>query len=239
MTRILHGPSKVAFLIAGIMILTASAAAQTLDFDFDFRNGALGWTSDFSGYPPATNQSGFYALDSGIRYGPRKLTHVPLRAFYAQGNSHSGELIMYLRRRLTASDGIVAGRAYRLEYALKIASPAPTGCVGIGWPPGEGVFIRAGGSQYEPIPRLQKNGWLTLSIDLLTATSDAGNIANPLDCEVSFPYFPFVYIDRSVMHSPVTASPQGDLWLFVGTVSLFEGFTRLYYQNIRVRVVPV
>ena len=238
MTRV-QSISRAAIVLFALLF-PAIAYSQTLDIDFNFRNGALGWTSDFAGYPPATNQSGFYQLNSGVRYGPRKLTHVPLRAFYIQGASNSGELIMFLKRLLTAEDGIVANRAYRLEYTMKIASPAPTGCVGIGWPPGEGVFIRAGGTRFEPLTVLESNGWLGLNFDILRDTSDAGDIANPLDCEIAFPTLPFAYIDRSVVHSSnITATPQAELWLFVGTVSLFEGFSRLYYQDIRVKLVPV
>jgi hypothetical protein len=37
----------------------------------------------------------------------------------------------------------------------------------------------------------------------------------------------------------VTASPGGELWLFVGTGSGFEGFTSLYYQRIDVVLTPV
>jgi hypothetical protein len=227
----------IVLLFAGLA--AKKIAAQKIELDYNFRNGALAWTTDFANYPPATNQGGFYQLDSGIRYAPRKLTRVPIRAFLIEGSSHSASLMMFLKRRLTSADGIVAGRTYRLEYDMKLASNAASGCVGIGSPPGEGVFLRAGGSPLEPIPVLEPNGWLRVNIDLLTMTSAAGDIANGIDCEVAYPFFPYAYIDRLVQHPQVTASPNGDLWLFVATQSGFEGHTRLYYQRISVRLVPV
>jgi hypothetical protein len=231
------------FLASLLFFLTIASAgnapAQTIEFDFNFRNGANDWTSDFANYPPGTNQNGFYQLDSGIRYAPRKLTHVPIRAYYLQGNSFSASLMMFLKRRLTAADGVLPGQAYRLEYTMKLASNAATGCIGIGSPPGEGVFLRAGGSPSEPLAVLEQNGWLRINLDLLTMTSPAGHIANGIDCEIAFPYFPYAYIDRSVQHAQVTAAANGDLWLFVATISGFEGQTRLYYQRITVRLVPV
>ena len=227
-----------AFLLF-LSLASGSVAAQTIEFDFNFRNGDVGWTSGFANYPPATNQSGFYELDSGIRYAPRKLTHVPIRAFYVQGTSHSAELLMFLKRRLTAADGIVAGRTYRIEYDIRLVSMAATGCVGIGSPPGEGVFLRAGGSPIEPVARLEPNGYLRVNVDLLSMTGDAGNIANGRACETVYPYFPWVYIDRAAQQPQVTAAANGDLWLFVATRSGFEGMTRLYYQRITVRLIPV
>ena len=231
---------RVAFLLGAVLVMCTAVggvASQTVERNFDFRSGALGWTADFAGYPPWTNTSGFYQLHSGIRYAPRKLTRVPIRAFYIQGTNYSGQLTMFLKRRLTTADGIVPGRSYRIEYVMRLASQAATGCIGIGAPPGEGVFLRAGGSPLEPVAKLQSNGWLTTSIDIPAETSPAGNIANGVDCEIAYPTFPFIYINRSVQHS-VTASPQGDLWLFISTTSGFEGPTRLFYQQVNVKLIP-
>lgn len=227
-----------AFLIAVFTATQAAAVAQSIELNYDFRGGALGWTADFAGYSPAYNTSGIYELTAGIRYMPRKLTYVPRRGFYIQGHSRSPGLIMFLKRRLTAADGIIAGQSYRIEYLVKLASNAATGCAGIGGSPGESVFLRAGASQIEPLA-LQQNGGLDLNIDLNTATSPAGNVANGIDCEIASPVFPFALFQRSAQHPTVTANANGELWLFVGTGSGFEGLTRLYYQSIRVNLVPV
>jgi hypothetical protein len=73
-----------------------------------------------------------------------------------------------------------------------------------------------------------------------TAASVAGNIANGIPCQQALPYSPFVLIQRSHQHIVnVTANASGELWLLVGTDSGFEGLTRLYYQSIRVKLIPV
>ena len=226
-------------IILFLCIAPSRSIGQTIELDYNFHHGALQWTADFANYPPATNTSGFYQLVSGIRLAPRKLTHVPRRSFYIQGSNHSASLIMFLKRRLGPSDGIVAGRAYRVEYIVKVASNAASNCVGIGAPPGEGVYLRAGASPTEPKPELQANGWLRLNVDLATATAPTGDIANGLDCELVYPIFPYVYIERQAQFGTVTATAAGDLWLLVGTISGFEGFTGLYYQSIKVRLVPI
>lgn len=239
MTRIPHLSRTAVALIASVVFLIAGASAQTLEFDYNFRNGGLGWTGDFASYPPATNTSGFYQLESGVRFGPRKLTRVPVRTFYIQGANHSASLIMFLKRRLTAADGVVAGRTYRAEFIFTFASNAATGCVGIGSPPGEGVHLRAGATSVEPIPVLRGNGDLELNVDFETATAHAGNVANGLDCEIAYPHFPYVSIQRAAEFSNVTATKNGELWLLAGTRSGFEGLTGLFYQRIRVRLIPV
>jgi len=234
------------FLFVFLFVLKASAFAQSnaIELNYNFRFGSQGWTADFADYPP--NIGTGYDLVAGIRFMPRKLTRVPQRGFYIQGNNHSADLFMFLKRRLAVEEGIIAGQTYRIEYVITLASNAPSGCGGIGGPPGESVFLKAGASSIEPLAVLQPNGYLRMNVDKGnqaqsgTAASVAGNIANGIPCEQAFPYLPFVLIQRSHQHTTnVMANSNGELWLLVGTDSGFEGLTRLYYQSIRVRLVPV
>jgi hypothetical protein len=227
------------FFIVVFSAAQVKVAAQVIELDYNFRYGALNWTADFAGYHPAYNTNGFYELFSGVRFMPRKLTILPRRGFYIQGTSYSPGLIMFLKRRLTAADGIIAGQSYRIDYAVTLASNAPTGCGGIGGPPGESVILRAGASPIEPLAVTLPNGGLDLNIDLNTATSPAGDVANGIDCESASPAFPFALFQRSTQHPTATAGANGELWLFVGTGSGFEGMTRLYYQSIRATLTPI
>ncbi len=239
MSKLKKSVRAAAFFIAIFTAAQAAVVAQVIELDFDFRGGALGWTADFAGYHPAYNTNGIYELAAGIRFMPRKLTHVPRRGFYIQGNSRSPGLIMFLKRRLAAENGIVAGQSYRIEYAANLASDVPNGCAGIGGPPGESVHLRTGASPIEPLAVEQVNGGLVLNIDIMTATSPAGDVANGLDCESASPLFPFALFQRSAEYPSVTANANGEVWLFVGTGSGFSGRTRLYYQNIKVKLIPV
>ena len=235
------------FFIAIFTAMQAVVVAQTIEFDYNFHRGTLGWTADFADYPPNTDPNGsLYKLFAGSRYMPRKLTRLPRRGFYIQGHNRSDDLFMYLKRRLTTADGIVAGQTYRIQYVITLASNAATGCAGIGGAPGESVFLKAGASSIEPLAVLQPNGYLRMNVDIGnqsqsgTAASVAGNIANGIPCEQASPYFPFALIQRSHQHtSNVTANEGGELWLLVGTDSGFEGSTRLYYQSIKVKLIPV
>ncbi len=232
------------YFIAVFIAAQAAVVAQAIELDYDFRRGTLGWTADFADYPP--NIGTGYELFAGLRFMPRKLTRVPKRGFYIQGHNRSADLFMFLKRRLTTADGIVAGQTYRIEYVITLASNAPSRCVGIGGAPGESVFLKAGASSIEPLAVLQPNGYLRMNVDKGnqaqggTAASVAGNVANGIPCEQALPYYLFALIQRLHQHtSNVTATNNGELWLLVGTDSGFEGLTRLYYQSIRVKLIPV
>jgi len=235
------------FFIAVFAATQTAVFAQIIELDYNFRGGTLGWTADFADYPPNTNaDNSLYELDARLRFMPRKLTRVPRRGFYLRGHNRSGDLFMFLKRRLTTADGIVAGQTYRIEYVITLASNAPSRCVGIGGAPGESVFLKVGASSIEPLAVLQPNGYLRMNVDKGnqaqsgTAASVAGNIANGIPCEQALPSYPFALIQRSHQHtSNVTANEGGELWLLVGTDSGFEGLTKLYYQSIRVKLIPV
>ncbi|HEX8733735.1 MAG TPA: hypothetical protein VF721_00295 [Pyrinomonadaceae bacterium] len=244
MSKLKKGFRACIFLIAVFIATHSAAAAQVIEIEYDFRAALHGWTTGFADYPPNTGTG--YELDSGLRFMPRKVTFVPRRGLYIQGNNHSDDLFMFLKRRLAAAEGIVAGQAYRVEYVIKFASNAASGCAGAGGAPGEGVTLKAGASPIEPLAILQSNGWLRMNVDKGnqvvggTAASAAGNIANGIPCQVASPTYPFALVQRSHQHTTnVAASPNGELWLLVGTDSGFEGMTRLYYQSIRVKLTPV
>ncbi|MGI9168112.1 MAG: hypothetical protein ACR2G5_17315 [Pyrinomonadaceae bacterium] len=232
-----------------LTILSSAVSAQEnaspVSKSFDFRNGALGWRAGFADYPPATNKDGFYQLLAEIRSLPPELG-INGTGLYIQGSNHSDDLFMFMKRRLDTADGIVAGQTYQVTFTLVFASNAPSGCGGIGGPPGEGVYLKAGASASEPLALLDASrpSHLRMNVDIGVqanggiAASITGNIANGRPCDLG-PY-PFVSIQRTHQHtSLVNANSRGELWLLVGTDSGFEGFTSLYYQRIDVTLTPV
>ena len=224
----------------------AQGAPAPVSISFDFRNGALGWQADFADYPPTTNKNGFYELLAEVRTLPPELG-INGTGFYIQGNNHSDDLFMFMKRRLNSADGIVAGQTYQISFTLVFASGAQSGCFGIGGSPGDSVGLKAGASPAEPIALFDASpviSWLRMNVakgdqsqgDI--AASTTGSIANGIPCG-SAPNS-YVSIQRTHQHtSLINANSKGELWLLIGTDSGFEGLTALYYQRIDVTLTPV
>lgn len=232
------------FLCMTSTLVFAQPAPTTVSKSFDFRNGALGWQGGFADYPPGTD-NGFYELKSEIRPLPSEL-NVNGTGFFIQGNNHSDDLFMFLKRRLDSSDGIVAGQAYQVTYTIVFASNAQSGCFGVGGSPGDSVVLGAGASPAEPQALMTASAgpsdfaFLRMNVEKNggIAASGTGTIANGQPCNTSSS--PYVSVQRTHQHtSPVNANARGELWLILGTDSGFEGRTALYYQQINVTLVPV
>jgi len=243
MFRSIHLILAIAFVCAHATLIVAQTQPVTISKSFDFRNGALGWQGGFADYPPDTDKNGFYQLTSEIRTLPPEVNPSGT-GFFIQGNNHSDDLFMFLKRRLNATDGIVAGQTYQVTFTILFASNAQSGCIGIGGSPGDSVALGAGASPAEP-EALQssgpfESGWLRMNVDKNggLAASGTGSIANGQPCNPSSS--PYVSVQRTHQHtSPVNANARGELWLIVGTDSGFEGRTALYYQQINVTLTPV
>jgi hypothetical protein len=227
----------------GRVVIDATPGSDTISSSaistrFDFRNGAQGWRGGFADYP--AGQQEFFELQSGIRQLPSEVG--PGTGFLLSGNNHSDDLFMFLKRRLSAAEGIVADQTYEVRLRIVVASNAPSGAFGIGGAPGESVFLKAGAGANEPRPVVVK-GEVRMNVDKGNQTQNGraasvvGNIGNgtePGDAD------PYVSLTRTHVHSfQATASSTGDLWLLVGTDSGFEGTTALYYQQIEVELISI
>lgn len=238
MKQIIIKGAFITFLLVYCCLAQAQESSATLHFSFDFRNGALGWQPDFADYPPDKNVNDLYELRAGIQPLPAEIGAGT--GFFVQGHNRSDDLFMFLKRRLTSADGLVAGQRYEIHYTLTFASNACTYCAGIGGHPGMSVYLKAGASPIEPMaygPNLRMNVDVGAQSNGGMAASVAGDIANGLSYNPSRQY---VSLQRAHRHpTPVTAPSNGELWLLIGTDSGFEGLTQLYYQRIDVRLVPI
>jgi hypothetical protein len=148
---------------------------------------------------------------------------------------------MFLKKKV---EGLRPNTTYQVVYYLILASNAPSGAVGIGGSPAEGVYLKVGASAREPRKINNGDGFYEMNIDKgnqAEGGSDMvviGNIAisegasgyelitrdnepHPWDCHLPF---------------SITTAADGTLWLMAGTDSGFEGTTTLYYDQIRVLI---
>jgi hypothetical protein len=220
--------------------ITPVRGQSTVTFATDFRQGAQGWSSGFADWPGT--DPAFYELDSGIRTLPAEIGAGT--GFMIQGNNHSDDLFMFIKRRLTTADGILPNQSYRVQFTIRFGSTAPTGAAGVGGSPGESVTLKAGAGATEPDVVLI-GGQVRMNVDKGDQNiggryaSVFGDIANgrtpdPAHAE------PYVTVTRTGTRSFAARSDAaGNLWLLVGTDSGFESLTRLYYQSIAVSLRPL
>lgn len=243
--RLLLIPVALVILTSLIACTTPAPTPSPVTLEFDFRDGKVGWEHGFAEYAPDMEME----LEAGIRPLPSELG-IEGTGYYLQGMNRSDDLFMFLKRKLGTDQGIVPGQEYHINFTIVFASNAPSGAIGVGGAPGESVLLKAGASPIEPEVYLDTDidyyvmnvdkGGLGLSGEG-PAGSIVGDIANGLPAdEVDLQNPPYVSLERQHEHKyTVTASPDGELWLLVGTDSGFEGLTGIYYQSIAVNLKPV
>jgi hypothetical protein len=202
----------------------------------DFSAGAQNWVAGFADYP--AGQETFFQLASGVQPLPTPLDQTKT-GFFISGINHSDDLFMFLKAKVT---GLKPNTVYQASFHVEFATSAPQNCIGVGGPPGEGVFVKAGASVAEPQGVLQSDGFLRMNVDKgqqAVGGKDAiviGNVANSsTDC--LNPVFQTKALDSASAFSVQTDS-TGSLWLLVGTDSGFEGTTSLYYRLMKVTFTP-
>ncbi|WP_165074757.1 dockerin type I domain-containing protein [Paludisphaera rhizosphaerae] len=228
-------------VMKSVSVVRGSTASVVTE-SYDFSQGAQGWDAGFADIP--TNPNDTYELDSGIRDLPADL-NTDGTGYLLQSHNRSDDAFMFLTRKLTAADGVVAGATYSVEFTIKFASNAPSNAAGIGGAPGESVVLKAGASTIEP-EAVVDGDMLRMNIDKgnnSTGGRDAsvvGNIANGQELEGDQTSVPYVSLTREHTHTAtVQADAQGNLWLIVGTDSGYEGLTAIYFQSIAVTLTPV
>lgn len=236
-------PSTVSSLISvliGVSLLGCSLvddSGESLERSFTFEEGREGWTGAFSDFSEVQESS--MALTFERRRLPGEVDSTRF-GLYLSGRNISDDLFMFLKREMT---GLAPETTYELRLRMQIASASPSGCVGIGGPPGEAVYLKVGAASQEPVRELQ-DGDYRLSVDKGNQ-SNAGDravvVGNAANGSPECSDTPYRMIERDNLEDPlsVRTDGEGSAWIFVGSDSGFEGTTSLYYDRIDVVLEPV
>lgn len=220
------------FFLTPLLFCQCTKETEGLDENLIFtftQADSTHWTVDFVDYP----------LQSGDDYDMEfKFTHLPspldstASALMISGANHSVDLYMYAKRKIA---GLQPNTTYRLDFSASFATDVASNAVGIGGAPGESVLIKAGATTLEPVAIHDTDGMVRLSADKGNQSnigSDAvllGDGANGTDT------FEYVMQNRRGDRTlTVTTDDQGELWLFIGSDSSYEGATTLYYTGLTV-----
>jgi hypothetical protein len=222
---------------------STTAQPGPLSLTFDFGSGDLGWTAGFADLPVDYEPS-IYALHSGIRSLPPEIGRSG-SGFMLSGSNRSDDLFMFVKKKLSAADGILPGQTYQVNFRIELASDALAGGIGAGGAPGESVYVKAGAASVEPLvlPALQDGeNMLLMNIDKGQQSQEGpnalviGNLAKTDGSEDDS--FALKQLDSAGRDFTVQSNAAGDLWLLVGTDSAYEGITTLYLTRIEVTLTP-
>lgn len=219
-------------LLAGSLLLLSGCDIEygTLPAHYyDFRDGAQQWQPGFSDYP--SDNADIYELESGIRALPTGFSGT---GFYLAGMNRSDDLFMYIKKQIT---GLEPSTRYQLSVSVRFLTDAGANCVGIGGAPGESVYLKFGYAATEP-----KQAGYYLNADKGNQSQDGtqgrviGNIAAAdLECDGE-KFASKTVTDSGTTPLHFTSNADGTIWIFIGTDSGFEGLTRLYYQELDLRI---
>jgi hypothetical protein len=201
---------------------------------FDFNDSQEGWQPDFADMPASMEDSIFYELRFAYTDLPETLGEG--KSLMLSGNNHSDDLFMFMKRKVS---GLIPNTTYTLVFEVELASNAPKGSVGAGGSPGESVFLKAGASKIEPVKMVQNEKWV-LNIDKGNQSMPGLNAAVLGDIAIPSNASDYTIISRSNAASSsaplfmAQTNNDGEIWLFVGTDSGFEGTTTVYYRKVNI-----
>lgn len=203
-------------------------ASMLIDFD---RDGVTGWTGSSSDYTPET-------APTNVVFEQRTLP-APLagKGYYIGGTNRSDDLFLFVKKQFP---GLQKNTTYSMDFSLKFASNAPSGCSGVGGAPGESVWVYAGATATEP-KAVTVNNEIRMNIDRgnqAQGGKDAqviGNIANGLACGST------AYVSKTLKSEKaqmVTTDANGAVWIVLGIDSGFEAYSSVTLQSVQINATP-
>ena len=211
-------------MVAAVVAGCGGADPQTMRVDF--RQSPQGWVGGFADYP--VGEDDFYELIADHRALPPPVDGSGLGHFLS-GNNHSDDLWMYIRGRVS---GLEANQTYNVRFEVEIATNVSSGCLGVGGSPGEGVTVKAGVSDIEPVPVMEGANW-RMNVDKGNQTTSGanalaiGDVANSVVCGEP-ERWELKQLSSGMDAVSVTTDGSGSVWLFAGTDSGFEATTSVY-----------
>lgn len=208
-------------------------APTPVTLTIDFSTGVAGWVGDIADYSVSTTPNDVVWIHAPL---PAPMTG---SGFRLSGTNRSDDLFIYAKRQIS---GLRAGQTYGVTFQVRIGTGAPTGCVGVGGSPGEGVWVHVGATATEPRTVASNGGDLRVNIDRGNQSVGGsqgvvlGTIANThTDCQQT--RFETKLLATHASHS-VTADNSGRVWLHAGIDSGFEAYSEVYLQSLSVVFTP-
>jgi len=220
-------------VLAGCSLSADENGFWVFSESFDFNEGQFDWEVDFTDYPAGTEDSTFYELTYAYTKVPANLGVG--YSMMLSGNNHSDDLFMFMKKKIT---GLTPNTTYAIVYDVELASNAKAGEFGVGGAPGESVYLKGGASGVEPVKIVEDNCF-KLNVDKgnQSAYGDTSVVLGDISVPSSADGYTLISRNNAATDDiPLTvpSNSLGEIWLFIGTDSGFEGTTTVYYTKVNV-----
>lgn len=198
----------------------------------DFNDGEQGWEAGFSDFPQ--HDIDLYDMDSGIRSLP---TDDSQKGFYITSLNRSDDVFMFLKKQIT---DVEPNQRYLLEGSIEFLSNAGSDCFGVGGSPGDSVYVKTGATELEPA---QADYYMNIDIGDQEMTGNdsvlIGTIAaSGIDCNELEPIGEKTIEFSQEDGFEFVSSKDGDIWIYFGTDSGYEGVTKIIYTKVSFTLTP-
>ena len=222
--------------VLGVLVLVFAASCshdqevKVYSVSYFFNDSISGWTGDFADYPV---DSAGYHLHFDLDTLPYKInSDSSKKALRISGINKGDGLFMFIKKEVT---GLRPNTTYELLFNVRIASNAPTGIVA-GKSPGDSVLIKVGGTTAEP-QKILVDDIYRINLDKGAESVDGGDmiiVGRTGVATTTTDYAVIVRNNNLTRGVFVRTNERGELWVIVGTDSLYKGETTLYYTQVDV-----
>lgn len=224
-------------LLAGLLgfaFLSSRNARVAREFTFNFENGIGNWQAEISDYDEAIDVKTL-EFKFGVETNPEK--ELSGRYLMVQSHNRSDDLFTFIHNKLS---GLLPNTNYNLSVEVEVASNAPADAIGIGGSPATSVFFKAGGVAIRPEVS-EVDSKFVANFDHGNQSEGStnfkvlGNLATSRD-DGKYEVIDLMTDNTSII--PVKTDSEGQLVIVLGTDSGFEGLTKVYYKEIKLKLTP-
>jgi hypothetical protein len=226
-TDVIVGPAKPAEPVA-----PPKPVASVITVDFNA--GIDGWSADVADFTAETRPVDVAAAWKDL---PAPLTG---KGYYLISTNKSDDVMTFVKRQVS---GFVPGAKYAVTFAMRYATDAGTGCMGVGGSRGESMWMVVAASADEPKVVKQANDELRLNLERGNQAESGrqGKVigvqgGEGLGCNGGKWATQERKSDEAV---ELQADKDGKFWIVLGTDSGFESTNALYLQGATINVKPL
>ena len=200
----------------------------------DFNAGIDGWSADVADFTEETRPVDVAAVWQDL---PAPLTG---KGYYLISTNKSDDVMTFVKRQV---GGFVPGAKYAVTFAMRYATDAGSGCMGVGGSRGDSMWMVVAASADEPKTVKQADGEYRLNLERGNQAESGrqGKViglqgGEGLGCSGGKWAAQERKSDEAIA---LQADKDGKFWIVLGTDSGFESTNALYLQGATVDVKPL